>query len=106
MFSRKNLPRIKNRAYTINVNDKNSKGTHWFSSFIDRGRDADFDSFGIEYIPREILNKCKYKSITHNIFRIQDSESVICGIYCITFIEYRFSRLLDYTNLFSPNNNK
>ena len=51
-FSRKNLPRIRNRAYTINVNDKNSKGTHWFSSFIDGVRAVDFDSFGNEYIPR------------------------------------------------------
>ena len=51
-FSRKNLPRIRNRGCAINVNDRNSKATHWFSSFIDGGRAVDFDSFGIEYIPR------------------------------------------------------
>ena len=28
------------------------------------------------------------KSITHNIFRIQDNESIICAFYCIAFIEY------------------
>ena len=27
------------------------------------------------------------KSITHNIFRIQDNESIMCGFYCIAFIE-------------------
>ena len=64
-----------------------------------------FDSFGIEYIPQEVLNKIKDKSITHNIFRIQDNESIMCGFYCITFIEYMLvgKTLLDYTNLFSPN---
>ena len=34
-----------------------------------------FDSFRNEGIPQEILNKIKDKSITHNIFRIQDNES-------------------------------
>ena len=29
-----------------------------------------FDSFGIEYISQDVLNKIKNKSINHNIFRI------------------------------------
>ena len=60
------------------------------------------DSFGIKYVPQE---KIKYKSITHNIFRIQDDDSLMCGFYCIAFIEYMIAgkTLLDYTNLFSPN---
>ena len=29
VFSRNNLPRIKNGAYVTNLDDKNSKGTHW-----------------------------------------------------------------------------
>ena len=37
------------------------------------------NTFEIEYIPREVLNKIKDKSITHNIFRIQDNESIMCG---------------------------
>ena len=65
-------------------------------------------TFGIEYIPQEVLNKIKDKSIAHNIFRIQDNESIICGFYCIAFIEYILAgkTLLDYTNLFSPNDCK
>ena len=44
----------------------------------------------------------------HNIFRTQDDDSIICGFYCIAFIEYMIPGkiLLDYTNLFSPNNYK
>ena len=55
--------------------------------------------------PEEVLNKIGDKSITHNIFRIQDNESIMCGFYCITFIEYMLAgkTLLHYTNLFSPN---
>ena len=67
-----------------------------------------FDSFGIEYILQEVLNNIKGKSITHNIFRIQVNESVMCGFYCIVFIDYMLAgeTLLDYTSLFSPNDYK
>ena len=67
-----------------------------------------FGPFGIEYIFQEVLNKIKDKLITHNIFRIQDNESIMCKFYCITFIEYMLAEktLLDYTNLFSPNDYK
>ena len=64
-----------------------------------------FDSSGIEYIPQEVLDKVKAKSITHNIFSIQDDNSILCGFCCIAFMEYVISgkALLDYTNLFSLN---
>ena len=42
-----------------------------------------FYSFGIEYIPKEVSNKIKDKSITYNIFSIQSNYSIICGLYCI-----------------------
>ena len=60
----------------------------WASLFIDRNKVVYFHSFRIEYIPQELLNKIKDKSITCNIFRIQFDDSIICGLYCITFIEY------------------
>ena len=44
-------------------------------------------------------------NITHNVFRIQDDESIMCGFYCIAFIEYMLAgkTILDYTNLFPQN---
>ena len=53
-FSRNNLPKIKDGAYVINLDDKNSKATHWVSLFIDRNLAICFDSFRIEYIHLEI----------------------------------------------------
>ena len=107
-FSRNNVPRIKDGAYVINLDDQNSKGTHWVSLFINKNLAIYFDSFGIEYIPQEVLRKIRDKSITLNIFRIQDNESIMCGFYCIAFIEYMLAgkTLLDHTNLFSPNDYK
>ena len=39
--------------------------------------------------------------MTHSIFRIQDNESIMCGFYCIAFIEYmltgkNFARLYSF----------
>ena len=55
-----------------------------------------FDSFGIEYIPQEVLKTIKDKYINHNMFRVQ------------AFIEYMLAgkTLLDYTNLFLTNDYK
>ena len=52
---------IKDGAYVIEINDKKSKGTDRVSLFIDRNTDEYFDSFGIEYIPQEILDKIRDK---------------------------------------------
>ena len=84
----------------MNLNDKNSKGTYWVSFFINTNTALYFDSFG--------KSKIKDKSITHNVFRIRDNESIMCGFYCIAFIYYMLARNLvfDYTNLFSPNDPK
>ena len=66
---------------------------------MDRNTAVYFDSFKTEYISQEVLDKIKDKSITHDIFRIQDNDSSMWGFYCITFIEYMLAEktLLDYT---------
>ena len=96
------------KSYVINLDDKDSKGAHWVSLFIYRNTAVYFDSHGIEYIPWEVLNKIRGKLITDNIFRTQDNEPVMCGFYCIAFMEYMLAgnTLLDHTNLFSPNDYK
>ena len=92
---------IKDGAYVINIDDKNSKGIHWVSLFIDKKTAVYFDSFRMESILLEVLNKIRDTSITYSLFRVQDNESIVCGFYCIAFIEYMLpgKTLLDYTNL-------
>ena len=66
-----------------NLHDKQqSKETHYVLLFIDR------NTVGTEYIQKEVLTKIKDKSISHIIFRIQSDKSIMCGFYCIAFIEY------------------
>ena len=80
--------------FVINADDKPSKEAHCVSLFIDKNTDVYFDSFGNEYIPQDVLKKIKDKSTTHIIFRIQSNDSILCGFYCIAFIEYIFQERL------------
>ena len=76
-FSRDNLPRIKDGAYVINFDDKQSKGTHWVPLFIKKNTAVYFDSVGIEYIPQEVSSKIKDKSLARNILRIQSDNCYV-----------------------------
>ena len=62
------------------------------------------DSFGVEHIPKEIKEFVKNKNITTNIFRIQAHDSVMCGYFCIGFIDFMLAgkKLTDYNDLLSP----
>ena len=64
-----------------------------------------FNSFGVEYIPKEIKRFIGNKNMQTNIFRIQAYNSVMCGYFCIGFIDFMLEckSLTDFTNLFSPN---
>ena len=104
--SRNNLPKtIKNGAYVINLDEYDDIGTHWVALYYDKNTVVYFDSFGFEHIPDEIMKFIsKNKEIKTNIFRIQAYDSIMCGYFCIGFINYmiRGEDLIDYTNLFSP----
>ena len=67
-----------------------------------------FDSFGVEHILQEIKAFIGNKNIKTNIFRMQAYDSIMCGYFCIGFIDFMLAgkTLTDFTNLFSPNNFK
>ena len=108
VYSRNNLPgKIKKGAYVINLDEYENTGTHWIALFVKPKYTVYFDSFGAEHIPKEV-NKFIGNNIKSNIFRLQAYDSIMCGYYCIEFINYMLKgkTLLDYTNLFSPNDFK
>ena len=63
-----------------------------------------FDSFRVEHIPEEIKKFVGNKNIKASIYRVQATNSVMCGYFCIRFIDFMLAgkTLIDYTNLFSP----
>ena len=63
---------------------------------------------GVEHNPKDI-NKFKgNKNTITNICRIQAYDSVMCGYFSIGFIDFMLKgkSLLEYKNLFSPNEYK
>ena len=98
VYSRDNLPKtIKNGAYVINLDEDEDVGTHWIALYVKANEITYFNSFGVEHIP-------KNKNIKTNIFRIQADNSIMCGYFCIGFIDFMFAgrSLIDFTSLFSP----
>ena len=65
---------------------------------------AYFDSFGIEYIPKEIKKFIINKNIKPNIYSIKTNDSIMCGYFYIKSINFYSQRKtnIDYSNLFSP----
>ena len=109
VYSRNNLPKtIKKGAHIINLDEYENTGTHWVSLFVKPKYTVYFDSFGIEHIPKEINKFISNNDIKSNMFRIQAYDSIMCGYFRIEFINYMLKgkTLLDYTNLFSPNDFK
>ena len=106
VFSRNNLPNIiKNDAYVVNLDEYDDIGTHWIALYVNNKIVTYFDSFGVEHIPKEIMEFIARKKIITNIYRIQAYDSIMCGYFYIGFINFMFNgkSLTDYTNLFSPN---
>ena len=99
VFSRDNL---------INLDEYSDIGAHWIALYVKNNYITYFDSFGIEHIPKETIKFIGNKNIKTNIFRIQTYDSIMCGYFCIGFINFMFKgkTLTEYTNLFSPNNFK
>ena len=108
VYSRDNLPKIKDGAYVINLDEHSDIGTHWVALWVvDNSNNVTyFDRFGVEHIPKEIKTFINNKNIKTNIFRIQAYDSIMCGYFCIRFTDFMLkgNTSTEYTNLFSPNN--
>ena len=47
-----------------------------------------FHSFKVEHVPKEIRKVMANKNIITNIYRIQSYDSIMCGYFCIGFIDF------------------
>ena len=96
--------KIKDWLYVINLDEYADLGTHWISLFYRRSEIVYFDSFSVEHVPEEIKEFIGNKNIKANIFRVQSNDSIMCGYFCIGFIDFMLAgkKLTDFTGMFSP----
>ena len=92
-------------AYVITLDEYKSIETHCIALYVNADNVTYFDSFGVENVPKEIKKFTGNNNIITNIYKIQAYNSIMCGYFCIGFIDFMLKgkSLLDYTNLFSPN---
>ena len=108
VYSRDNLPKIKDGTYVISLDEYCDIGTHWVALYVSNNDVTYFNSFRVENIPKEIKAFIANKNLTTNIFRIQAYDSIMCEYFCIGVIDFILAGkiLTEFTNLFSPNNFK
>ena len=108
VYSKNNLPKIRDGLSEINLDEFKSIGSHWKAFYVNGniGRasyDAIYcDSFGVEHIPKEVKKFIGNKIIITNIYRIQSYDLTMCGDFSIKLIDLilKSKRLPDYNNLF------
>ena len=107
---RDNLSKINNGAYVINLDEYSDIGTHLVALYVNNNNNSVtyFDSFGVKHIAKEIKAFIDSKNIKTNTLRIQTFDSIMCGYFCIVFLNFMLAgkTLTEFTNLFSPNNSK
>ena len=70
VYSRNNLSKIKDGAYIINLDEYESKGTHWIALYVNTKNVTYSDSFGVEHTTKEIRKFIQNKNIITNSYRI------------------------------------
>ena len=88
VYSRNNLPKVKDGAYVIYLDEYESIWTHWIALYVSGNNIINFDSFGIGHIPKEIKELIGNNTIITNIYRIQAYDWIMCGYFCIGFIDF------------------
>ena len=71
-----------NESLIFNLDDSKGPGNHWICIYNKNGKCLYFDSYGF-VPPIEAENYCKGKENYYNTFKIQASNEIICGHYCI-----------------------
>ena len=88
VYSRNNLPKkIKYEAFVINLDEYAEVDTHWIPLFCNRSEIVYFDCFAVEHVSEEIKEFVGNRNIIANIFRVEANNSVMCGYFCIGFID-------------------
>ena len=105
VYLRNNLSKIMDGAYIIALDECKSIRTHSISLFVNDNNITYIDSFGVEHIPKKIRKFIRNKNVATNIYRVKTYDSIMCGCFCIRFIDciLKSKRLLECKNSFSPN---
>ena len=100
-FSKDEMPLIENdKSLIFNLQNSNEKGSHWIALSRKDNNIFIFDSFGIGHIPKKNYKIYKNFDIITNIYRIQDINSNLCGLFCVLFCLYNVNNKNKFIEFF------
>ena len=107
-YSKDQIPLIENnKSLTFNLENSDQSGSHWVGLSRKNNDIFVFDSFGIGPASNKLYKIYKNYNIITNIYRIQDINSNLCGMFCVFFCLYKVeskNKFISFLNLFNPNN--
>ena len=107
-YSKDQIPLIKNnKSLIFTLENRHQSGSHWCSLLRKNDDIFVFDSFGISDTPNKFYKIYKNYNIITNIYRIQDIDSNLCGMFCVLFCLYKVdskNKFISFLNLFNSNN--
>ena len=102
VYLRNKIPKIKDGASVINLDEYKLIGTHLIALCVNGNNVTYFNGFGVECKSYKFIGN---KSITVIIYRMEANDSIMWEYFCFGFIGFMFKDKLlwDYTKLFSSN---
>ena len=88
VYSGNNLSKIKDVTYIINLDEYESIGIHRIVLYVSAENVTHFDSFEVEFIPKEIRKFILNKNIITSIYRAEAHTSIMYGYFCIGLIDF------------------
>ena len=108
VYSKDQIPLIENnKSLIFNLQNSNESGSHWVALSRKNNNIFIFDSFGVGHVPNNLYKIYKNYNIITNIYRIQDINSVLCGLFSVLFCLYKVdskNKFISFLNLFNSNN--
>ena len=106
-FSKDEIPLIENnKSLIFDLQNSKEPGSHWCSLSRKNSSIFIFDSFGVGHIPKNVYKIYENFNIITNIYRIQDINSNLCGLFSILFCLYKVNsknRFIEFLNMFNVN---
>ena len=94
----------KDGTYVINLDEYSDAGTHWVVLYCEKSEIICFYRFWVEHVTEEMMDFIGNKNLKIEIFRAQASDSIMCGCFCIGFIDFMLAGeiLIKFIIMFSP----
>ena len=82
------MSKIKDVTYIINLDEYESIGIYRIVLYVSAENVTHFDSFEVEFIPKEIRKFILNKNIITSIYRVEAHTSIMHRCFCIGLIDF------------------